>query len=175
VAAVVDGGAGAIDVRHEGTFRGELAEGDAYAVFVACVAASDDAEVDDLFEARAREFAELIGRLVERGCALGGVEFTPFEEEVSVRVDEAGKERVVGEVGIGRLLFGVEKVAWRGRFADEEYLIPVVDEVGVAERCGAEAIEEGADAEPDAAVAGCSGDGVCHFRSQQAGLRRKWP
>jgi hypothetical protein len=84
-----------------------LAEGEAYAVFIACVAASDDAEVDELFEARAREFAELIGGLVERGCALGGVEFTAFEEEMGVRIDEAGEERVGGEVGIGGLLFGI--------------------------------------------------------------------
>jgi hypothetical protein len=107
VAAVVDGGAGAIDVRHEWTYRGELTEGEAYAVFVACVAASDDAEVDEFFQTRARELSELVGGLVERGCALGGVEFTPFEEEMGVGIDEAGEERVGGEVRIGGLLFGI--------------------------------------------------------------------
>jgi hypothetical protein len=151
-----------------------LAEGEAYAVFVACVAASDDAEVDEFFEARASELAELVGGLVERGCALDGIEFTPFEEEMGVGVDEAGEERVGGEVGIGSLLFGIEKVAGRRLFAGEEYLILVVDEVGIAQGRGAEAVEQRADAEPDVAV-GCGGDGVCHFRSQQAGLRRKWP
>ena len=53
-AAVVDGCAGAIDIGHERTVGGgaEFAEGEADAVFVAGIAAGDDAEAQEFFEAR---------------------------------------------------------------------------------------------------------------------------
>ena len=93
---------------------------------------------------------------------------------MSVRVDEAGEQCLVREIGIGFALAGVEYVRGRGIFADVEDLIFVVDDVGVASGCCGDAIEEGSDAEPDAAVGSCRGDGGVHLRSRRAGLRCRY-
>jgi hypothetical protein len=70
-----------------------------------------------------------------------------------VRIDEAWQESELGKIRIGRLLIGVNGIARRGILAGIQYLVAIVNNVRVAQRTSADAIDERAHAKPHAAAA----------------------
>jgi hypothetical protein len=90
--------------------------------------------------------------LVEIRRAFVEVELAALKKKMRVRIDEAWQESELGKIRIGRLLIGVNGIARRGIFAGIQYLVAIVNNVRVAQRTSADAIDERAHAKPDAAA-----------------------
>ncbi len=120
-------------------------------MLVAGVAHGDDAEANEFLEARAGAAEQFFWRLVEIRSALVEIQLAALEKEMRVRIDEAGQESVIGEIAIGRILIGVNGIAGRGILAGVINLVAVINDMRVAQRARARAIEQRADTQPDAA------------------------
>src|SRR6185437_1442767 len=150
----MDRRARAVYVGHYGTVWrfAQSAKREAYAILIAGVANTRDAQPYELFQAGQGKFQQVLRGLFQMCHAFVRIQLTAFKKKMRMALDQPWQQRVVRKGRIGLSLPGNQQISWRRIFAHEENVVPVIDDVRISQRQSAESIQNCSNSQPDGAL-----------------------